>query len=177
MILLHSATCLADAPWVRYENRYFVAYSDASEKKARTLLEELETFRAAFLQVGNITTPADAPKAIVLITATKNAFRSVARNPLVAAFATSDGRTPLIVMPAQGDSEFAQAAIRHEYGHTLLRYKGFDYPAWFQEGFAELVSAMELVDRDKSFRLGRAPLRLKNSGPPVFDWRELLSDD
>ncbi|MBL8201639.1 MAG: hypothetical protein JNK40_11745 [Chromatiales bacterium] len=176
LLLLTSATCMADDPWVRYENRHFVAYSDAPERKARALLAELETFRAAFLQVGSITTPADAPKAIVLVTATKKKFQSVAGNPLIAGFATSDGQTPLMVMPAQGDAEVAQETIRHEYGHTLLRYKGYDYPAWYQEGFAELVAAMELVDEGRSFRLGRAPLRLKGGGPPVFDWRVLLSD-
>lgn len=176
VLLMHTSPGRADDPWVRYENRHFVAYSDAAERKARALLGELETFRAAFLQVGSITTPAGAPKAIILITATKKSFQSVARNPLVAGFATSDGRTPVMVMAAQGDTEFAQEIIRHEYSHTLLRYNGFDYPAWYNEGFAELVGAMELVDGGKSFRLGRAPLRIKGSGPPVFDWRVLLSD-
>ncbi len=176
VLLLHQDMCRADDPWVRYENRHFVAYSDAPERKTRALLGELETFRAAFLQVGSITTPADAPKAVVLITATKKSFQAVAQNPLIAGFATSDGRTPVMVMPAQGDAESAQETIRHEYGHTLLRYKGYDYPAWYSEGFAELVGAMEVVDDGKSFRLGRAPLRLKSSGPPVFDWRVLLSD-
>lgn len=176
MLSLQANLCRADDPWLRYENRYFVAYSDASERKARALLGELETFRAAFLQVGSITTPANAPKAIVLITATKKSFQTLAQNPLIAGFATSDGLTPVMVMPAQGDAESTQETIRHEYSHTLLRYKGYDYPAWYREGFAELVGAMELVDGGESFRLGRAPLRLKGSGPPIFDWRVLLSD-
>ncbi|MEO8224974.1 MAG: hypothetical protein ABI661_09210 [Gammaproteobacteria bacterium] len=171
-----SGATLAADPWLRYENAHFVGYSDATEKRARALLAELETFRAAFLQVGNITTPPDSPKAVILITATKNDFQRVARNRLIGGFATSDGTTPLIVLPAQGDTEFAQAVIRHEYGHTLLRYKRFAYPAWYNEGFAELVSAVEVSADGQSFRLGRAPVRLKSSGPPIFDWRELLSD-
>lgn len=176
LLVLGSRSCLAADPWVRYENRHFVAYSDAREKRARGLLDRLESFRAAFMQFGNVTAPPNAPKAIVLIFATTRDFQSIARNRVVAGFATSDGRTPLIVMPAQGDTNFTEDTIRHEYGHILLGYKGFHYPAWFNEGFAEMVSAVELIDDGKAFRVGRAPTRVANSLPPIFPWDKLLSD-
>ena len=136
VLLMHSSQGRADQSLAAVRESILRRLQRRAGAKARALLGELENFRAAFLQVGSIKTPADAPKAIVLITATKKAFQSVVRNPLVAGFATSDGQTPVMVMSAQGDTEFAQEIIRHEYSHTLLRYNGYDYPTWYNEGFA-----------------------------------------
>lgn len=166
-----------DDAWIRYENAHFVAYSNAPEKKARPLLGDLETFRGAFLQVANITVPADGPKTMVLIPASKKEFRKLAASELQDGFATGDGRRTLIVMSAEGDKKLARTVIRHEYGHVLLRYKRFDYPAWYEEGFAELVSSTELVENGRAFTLGAPTKRAEQSGPPLFAWDMLVSDE
>lgn len=167
----------ADAAWLRYENPHFIAYSNAPEKKAAALLSELETFRAAFLQIGNIPIPPDAPKTAVLIPATKKEFHKLVSGRQVAGFADRDGKRTLIVIPAQGDMGWAMTVTRHEYGHALLRYKRYDYPAWYEEGFAELVSSTKLVNKGKSFAFGMPPNRAKYNGPPLFDWDTLVSDE
>ncbi|MEO8444581.1 MAG: hypothetical protein ABI567_06215 [Gammaproteobacteria bacterium] len=167
----------ADDPWIRYENASFTAYSSAPEKKVLALLEELETFRAAFLQVANIPLPPDASRTLVLVPASPREFKKLTASPLVAGFAQNDGRRTLIVMPVYGDRNWTKTVVRHEYGHALLRYKRFPYPAWYEEGFAELVSSTQLVNKGQSFTIGTPPLRAKQNGPPQFDWNALVSRD
>ena len=167
----------ADDPWIRYENASFVAFSSAPEKKVVPLLDELETFRAAFMQVSSIVIPADAPRTLVLVPASSSEFRKLTTSRLAAGFAQNDGRRTLIVMPVYGDKNWTRTVVRHEYGHALLRYKKFDYPAWYEEGFAELVSSTQLVNKGQSFTLGTPPLRAKQNGPPVFDWNDLVSQN
>ncbi len=166
-----------DAAWSRHENPHFIAYSDAPEKKVVPLLRDLETFRAAFLQVGNIPVPGDAPRTTVLILADRKDFRQLARSKLTAGFANHDGKRTLIVLPVQGDRNTVRTIIRHEYGHALLRHMKFPYPKWFEEGFAEIVSSTELVNKGQSFTIGMPPRRAKYNGPPLFDWDTLVSDE
>jgi hypothetical protein len=161
--------------WVRYENATFVAYSRAPDKKVVALLDELETFRAAFTQVGNIAIPPGAPKTVVLVPAKTGEFRKLASSRLVAGFAQHDGQRTLIVIPVFGDREWTRTVVRHEYGHALLRYKDFRYPAWYEEGFAELVSSTSLVDGGQSFTVGVPPRRAVMNGPPLVDWDALVS--
>lgn len=176
-ILWGGSIASAADPWVRYENGHFVAYSNAPEKKALALLGDLESFRAAFIQVGNITVPAGGPKTTVFIPAGKKEFQKLATSTLQAGFASYDGKSTLIVMPAQGSKDWTRTVIRHEYGHALLRYKRFGYPAWYEEGFAELVSSTEIVKDGQAFTIGSPPQRAEENGPPVFGWDVLVSDE
>jgi hypothetical protein len=177
MALAAGPAAAGDAPWIRYENSHFIGYSDAPEQDARSLLGNLENFRAAFLQVSSITVPAGSPKTTVLITANRKQFQKLAANKLVAGFASSDGLRTLIVMPAEGEEDWTRAVIRHEYGHALLRYKKFRYPAWYEEGFAELVSSTEFVNKGQAFTIGAPTVRWKHNGPLLFGWDDLVSDE
>ncbi len=67
LLLIVPACYAAERDWFKYENAYFEAYSDAREKKVRELLDDLENFRAAVLQVGNFKVPDGAPKTEVMI--------------------------------------------------------------------------------------------------------------
>ena len=165
-----------DQPWSRYENQHFVAFSNAPAKRALGLLEDLESFRGAFLQVGNVEIPADAPKTKVLILANKKEFQKLVSNKLQAGFAASDGRSTVIVMPGDGAKGWARTVIRHEYGHALLRFKKFDYPAWYAEGFAELVSSTDVVNKGRSFTIV-STMRRRGENPESATYRyELLAD-
>lgn len=166
-----------DEAWTRYENRHFIAYSNGQEKRVRALLEDLEYFRAAFLQFGNITVPPEVPKTAVLIPNTQAEFRKLSPIRLAAGFAVADGRRTLIVMPARGDRDWSSAVIRHEYGHALMSYKKFRYPAWYREGFAELVSATEMVKDGQAFTVGAGTERSKRMELPIYSWETLLSEE
>lgn len=167
----------APDPWFRYDNPHFAAYSNASEKHTRRLLYDLETFRAAFLQVGNVEIPASAQQTIVVITDNKKEYLQLAPGKNTAGFAFGAENKTFIVMPAGGDKKWSSVVIRHEYGHVLLRYKKFPYPSWYEEGFAELVSATQMTKKGASFTIGSAPDRAKQNGPPIMEWDFLVSDE
>lgn len=176
LVAVTATASAADDPWYRYENQYFTAYSDASEHSVRGLLEDLEEFRAAFMQISNVVVPAGAPKTIVVMTKTPKEFDRLKIGKNVGGFAsTQDGRT-VIVMPASGGDN-ASTVIRHEYGHALLQYKKFPYPSWYEEGFAEIASAMKLKRGGASFTIGAPPERAQLNGRPVYPWEALFSED
>ena len=97
-------------------------------------------------------------------------FQKLAQNKLVVGFATGNSKRPLIVMPAQGEKDLTRTTIRHEYGHVLLHYKDFAYPAWFEEGFAELVSSTKIVNKALQLFGGYGYLR---DYPIERFWRDL----
>jgi hypothetical protein len=166
----------ADQTWHQYENRHFVAYSDAPDKKSRALLMELERFRGAVLQVGNFLIPESAPKTKVLVLADAMEFSELAPSKYTAGFALRLNERTVIVIPISEEFVRAETVIRHEFVHALLRFKGFKYPTWYEEGFAELLSAMEFTKRGKSFTVGKATERAQYNGPLLYDWDKLVSD-
>ena len=46
--------------------------------------------------------------------------------------------------------------IYHEYVHQLMSDNLASLPPWFQEGFAECFSTLEIEGKDKKIRMGRA---------------------
>jgi len=161
--------------WYRYENDHFVAYSNAPERRTRLLLEELERFRAVFLLVGNVEIPDDAPRTMVILARNQQEFRQFAGRFTGGFALRGDGQT-LIVMPATGERDWATTVIRHEFAHALLRYKGYPYPFWYEEGFAEIMSAVSFPDRGRAFTIGAVPQRA-GSSRPRYDWNDLIADD
>jgi hypothetical protein len=163
--------------WHRYENKYFIGFSDANEDRARELLDDLEAFRAAFSQIANVEIPSDAPKTEVLIVRKKGDFKKLTSNRNVAGFMLKRNDAALIVLPAAGDLDWGKTVIRHEYGHALLHYKPLSYPSWYAEGFSELCTTIELSDDRQSFSVGEIPDRAVAHRRPSYDWDDLVSDD
>lgn len=166
----------AGRDWYRYENDHFIAYSNAPEARTRLLLDELERFRAVFLLVGNVSIPEDAPRTTLILVRNRSEFLQFhERN--VAGFAMRGGDGPtLMVMPATGDRDWAMAVIRHEFAHALLGYKTLPYPFWYEEGFAEIMSAVSFPDRGRAFTIGGV-LQRQLDGGPRYDWNDLIADD
>lgn len=160
--------------WYRYDNDHFIAYSNAPEQLARLLLDELERFRAVFLLVGNVEIPADAPKTTVVMVRNRQEFNQFAVRRVDGFAVGGDDGPTLMVMPATGDRDWTMAVIRHEFAHALLRHKTFPYPFWYEEGFAELMSAVSFPDRGRAFRIGAAPQRPRDTR---YDWNNLIADD
>lgn len=171
------AVAAAQDPWLKYENRHFVTYSDADDSEVIALLDNLERFRGAVLQVSNITIPESAPKTLVLIARDRSTFSRFSPSRHTAGFAMSVDGQPIIVLSTSGSDTWVHSLIRHEYGHILLRFMNFSYPQWYEEGFAEMVSATRFKDEGRAFTLGDTPVRAKNTGKLSYDWDTLVSDD
>jgi len=177
LLVLFCGTAVAkEATWYKYENSHFMAFSDESERATRKLLNELENFRAAVLQVANIAVPADAPKTKVVLFASQKRFHKLVGSRLVGGFATYILDVPVIVLPAGTYSSTTETTIRHEYTHILLKHKGIQYPTWFNEGFAELMSATTFRAKGTRFSVGE-PTGRRRSGRKFMRWSKLISAD
>lgn len=175
--LWHEPAISADNEnWFRYENDFFIAYSNAESHQARKILEDLEYFRAAALRVPDIELPEDALKTLVVIPATDEEYFELAENPASIGFAQPlDGRTA-IVFPATSRTDTSKYVLHHEYAHAIAHVNSSNYPQWYSEGFAEIAASVVIHKRRKSFYVGMHEGRFWEVKEPLVDWDVLISD-
>jgi hypothetical protein len=165
-----------ERPWSRYENDFFLAYSNADPSKAGKTLAALEQFRAAAFQIPSFVVPAGRPRTLVVLPATREEFLKFADYESVAAFATMLASQPAIVLPAIDPDPDIHAIIGHEFAHTLLFNDYFSYPSWYAEGFAEIASSIVVDRKTNKFVVGvRDDLR-KKSASPALNWDDLIDE-
>ena len=176
LLIPGGTACGKERDWYKYENAYFEVYSDASEKRVRRLLEELENFRAAVVQMLNMSIPAGAVKTQVVVFRSASDFQDVVDNRRIAAFMVGIRGVPYMVMPIGRRSDGSEYIIRHEYTHVLMGYSEHRFPKWYSEGFAEFMSGTRFRDKGKKFTLGDMIPR-RQVGDLLVPWSELMSED
>ena len=133
------------AAWQRAESRHFVIYSEGSEKDLRRYAERLE----AVHWLMKAATASDDNKPIVkvrvyLVADVMQVQRLIGHpNSDIAGFYRPGTAGAIAVVPRYtGDGEFTgQLVLFHEYAHHfMLQYNPVAFPAWYVEGFAEIVS-------------------------------------
>jgi hypothetical protein len=140
--------------WHKYENKCFAAYSDASEKEVRQLLDELENFRAAVIQLDGSRVPEGSVKTRVIIFRSKEQYRETINRDSIDAYTVGIQGVPYIVLSTEGMSEWTRVTIRHEFTHVLQGYSGALLPPWYFEGFAEFMSGMTFRKQNTEFIVG-----------------------
>jgi hypothetical protein len=175
-VVLANPAHTKERTWYKYENSHFEAYSDASEKAARKLLVELENFRGAVLQVANIKVPSGAAKVQVVIFSSAKSFTALIGNKHIGGFAFTERGIPYMALSAGGNAREKETVIRHEYAHILLAYSRIRYPKWFNEGFAELMSATTFIKKGTQFTVGNVTGR-QRINRTLTPWSELLAED
>jgi len=163
-------------PWHKYENKYFEAYSDASEKDVRELLKDLENFRAAVIQLNGSRVPDGSAKTRIVIFESKTRYRETIHRDSIDAYTVGIQGIPHIVMSAEEKSEWLRITIRHEFNHVLQGYNGAVLPLWYFEGFAEFMSGITFRNKNTEFVVGGSSGR-KKSNEPFVDWDNLISDE
>jgi len=181
LCLILTSTVTLDAvaktrPWHKYENKYFVVYSDASEKDVSQLLEDLENFRAAVIQLNGSRVPEGSVKTRVIIFKSEEQYRETIHRDSIDAYTVGIQGIPHIVMSADGTSEWLRMTIRHEFNHVLQGYSGALLPPWYFEGYAEFMSGMTFRKNNAEFVVGGSSRRTK-SHEPLVDWDQLISDE
>lgn len=176
--LFTGAVWAAEKDWYSYENEHFVAHSSSGEKKVLAILEDLALVRAAMSQLTHLPMPESGPKTEVLVLKSKNDILKIQGGKSSGGFThTRDGRL-LIVVPASGYTDWAKAIVRHNYAHELMRQMGRNFPQWYEEGFADLVTAVEFRDRNQAFVVGKHPDELFYAmwdKAHQADWNSLIS--
>jgi tetratricopeptide (TPR) repeat protein len=133
------------AKWILARTAHFELWSDAGEDTARTLAAGLERLQAFFTrEIGVGPRPGHAVRVIVFTSAQEYAGYRV-RPGAEAFFAAGEGREYIVMTaPARGDLRIAA----HEYAHLLIHTSGWNLPDWIGEGIADVVSTVQVRDRD-----------------------------
>jgi tetratricopeptide (TPR) repeat protein len=144
--------------WIRISSSHFSLLTDANEKKGRETVLRLEQMRALFgelLVKKKLTLP--EPLDVIGLKDDKE-YAAVTPNRLGPSpgtpgfFIPGDDRNYIVLDLAVDDS---WRAISHPFAHLMLNYNYPPTQAWFDEGFAEYFSSLELDN--KQARVGDDP--------------------
>jgi len=175
-LMMFGDTTAGERSWYRYENSHFEVYSDESKRVVRKLLEELENFRAAVLQVATIEVPQHAPKPRVFIFASDKEYLDLVGRDRVGDLPISIGGIPYVALASSGNASLSEVALRHRCAHILLGYKNISYPKWFEEGFALVYASTELRKRNTEFTVG-GPMKGSFRSTVSVPWHHIISED
>lgn len=133
--------------WILMESQHFAIHSALTARKTEDMLKRLEAIRALFIPAGESDEPDAKPTTIVLMRTRKD-YEQLGLEKGYAGVFMSRLRQNTIVL--NNDLSLSKSTtVLHEYVHSLLRRNNrFPFPKWYDEGYAEYVSASRL---SKSF--------------------------
>jgi Tfp pilus assembly protein PilF len=157
-----SGTARAGAPqWVEVRSAHFTVVSDANEKEARSILDQLERMRWVFQKLypkANV----DPPDPIqVLAAKNRKTFLTVEPAPYLAKgqlnlagyfLRTQDRNYVLLRLDAE-EEQHPFATVYHEYTHLQFAGAGEWMPIWLNEGIAQFFQNTQV--RGKEVLLGQ----------------------
>ena len=150
--------------WIRLNSPNFETVSNASEKKSRTLIRELEQFRHVFSELFHLTNDR-VPVTVFIFRNDKSftPFKPVYEGkPASVAGFFQGGRDRNVIALNVTGNENPLHVIFHEYVHLLTSDTPYPWPVWVKEGLAEFYS---------TFRVGGRELKL---GAPIPRHAETL---
>jgi tetratricopeptide (TPR) repeat protein len=157
LVVMLSGTARASAPqWVEVRSPHFTVISDASEKQARHILDQLERMRWVFQTLFpkvNVD-----PAEPILVFGAKNArtFQTLEPAPYLAKgqlnlagyfLRTQDHNYVLLRLDAE-DEEHPFATVYHEYTHLQFSSAAEWMPLWLNEGIAEFFQNTQIRNKD-----------------------------
>jgi len=171
-LLLLTGSPVADAkerPWIELQSRNFLVVSNEEPEEAVALLRDLELFRSVVLKITNTQVYEARVPTVVYLFRDRRSFAPFRPRRNVAGYVIPTAHANYIAIDGGCETLEASEIIHHEYVHFLVRNAGgFHYPMWYDEGFAEFLSTVE-VDGDQVV-IGRVPtLRAQslNSGRSI----------
>ena len=168
--LCASAFAGAQPAWVVVRDSRFEVYSRQSESAARHALRKLEWLRILAERQAGWSAPSDHRLRVIGFRSAEE-YAAYRPQPLSDGYYAGLGNRGYIVLPGLGAEH--DAALAHEYAHALVHTAGFSPPAWFNEGFAEVFSAMSTAPQ-----AGDVPARLQMLGErPWLPLSQLVSLD
>lgn len=179
---------LAKSKWIKLTTKDFELITDADEKTARYILNDLESFRYFTIDLMKLNViPGLPPLKILALEKSKN-FNALDLPDNWAGFFTLNihGYAAIANVGNYRNNlkaaNFARHTLLHEYVHHLTKftYTTFNYPKWFEEGYAEYMATFSFDGKDvflgnaKSIQY-RVPSLFNGVGGLVFDSKKLLT--
>lgn len=142
----------ASAEWLQATSRHFVIYSDTSAADLRALAAKLELFDGAIRRIHRMTDPDDAAANPVTLYVLPDsaAVQRLCGCSDVAGFYLPRATGAVAFTPRRGEGTDSlalkpQTVLFHEYAHHfLLGNSDMALPAWYSEGYAELVGTAQV---------------------------------
>jgi tetratricopeptide (TPR) repeat protein len=157
LLLLCSIPVVAADKWTRVQSKNFTLVGNATANEIREVAEGLEVFRTAFSRFFKLKEGSSVATTVIVFKSDQ-AFK-----PFKPVYQGKPANVAGYFMPGADMNFIALAAdmqtprvIYHEYVHRLMSDNMGSLPPWFQEGFAECFSTIEIEGKDKKVRLGRA---------------------
>ena len=157
LLALQTVPTRAADKWTRVQSKNFTLVGNATENEIREVAEGLEVFRTAFSRFFRLK-EGSSVGTTVLVFKSDTAFKPF--KPLyqgkpanVAGYFQSGLDMNYIALAADMQTP---RVIYHELVHRLMSDNLGRQPPWFNEGFAECFSTLEIEGKDKKVRLGRA---------------------
>jgi tetratricopeptide (TPR) repeat protein len=157
VLLLSAVPATAADKWTRVQSKNFTLAGNASENQIREVAEQLEVFRTAFSRFFNLKEGSSVGTTVIVFKS-DSAFK-----PYKPLYQGKPANVEGYFQPGSDMNFIALAAdmqtprvIYHELVHRIMSDNMGSLPLWFQEGFAECFSSIEIMGKDKKVRLGRA---------------------
>ncbi len=142
-------TGTAKERWIRLDSPNFETVSNASEKKSRTLIRELEQFRHIFSELFHLTNDR-VPVTVFIFRNDKSftPFKPVYEGkPASVVGFFQGGRDRNVIALNATANENPLHVIFHEYVHLLTSDPPYPWPVWLTEGLAEFYSTFQIKGR------------------------------
>lgn len=157
LIAMVAGTACASAPqWVEVRSPHFTIVSDANEKQARHILDQLERMRWVFQTLFPKVNVDSAEPIVVLGAKNGKTFQTFEPAPYLAKgqlnlagyfLRTQDHNYVLLRLDAEQE-QHPFATIYHEYTHLQFSSAGEWMPLWLNEGIAEFFQNTQIRDKD-----------------------------
>lgn len=148
----------ANAEWRRFETQHFIIYSESNDKRVDELATGLEKTDGLMRMAVGAPKDGSTVKVRIYEMADEGEVQAALgadSGTGVAGFYTSNILGPYAVtlrrIVEETDYQFtAELVLHHEYAHHfMLQYFPATYPAWYIEGFAELIGSSKTLPDGK----------------------------
>lgn len=157
-----AATSWSRYPWSRYDVGEVEFYSQCGDRETQELLTTFSTFRQVTAALTSASTVEPTVPTRVYLFADQHSYEAYVDVEYSAGvFKAAYGEFTLAMTIGGGE----ESILFHEYTHMILaNVPDMTYPSWYDEGFAEFMSAMRF--EDDNVVIGATP-----PGTAVADYR------
>ncbi|MCZ6854966.1 MAG: tetratricopeptide repeat protein [Gammaproteobacteria bacterium] len=154
-----------DRRWCETQTARFVLVSDLKPKRLQPIVDDLLRFHAVAERLVPQDTSMRLPPLTVFAFKSARLLRSTFNVQSVSGLSlASHDRFTLVYGPRYGKRSLSSMTAFHEYTHYIMRSRPLrQYPLWYSEGLASLLSTMEFPGKNTA-RVGIVPpIRLRNA--------------
>ena len=174
-VLLTGTHARAADTWSYGASEHFEVYATGGAGAVREALTYFERAHSFLVQLFPSLSPKSKTLTRLIIFSNDRQFAPYRPNASTVAFYLSGADRDYIVMGRLDETSLP--TVVHEYSHLVLKYSGGIYPVWLNEGLAEFLSSMAVIDGHLTvgtIQVG-AVTYLQTPGSAMFDLNRLFA--